>query len=78
LAKGAPMRSANDQARKEFELPKLYSVAEVAEMFDVSESTVYRDIHSGYLNARIPRGHGRGWRMTAADVRDWWLDRYGC
>jgi excisionase family DNA binding protein len=72
------MRDAGERAREEFSLPKLYSVAEVASLLGISEATVYRDIHSGNLNARIPRGHGRGWRMTAEDVREWWMDRYGC
>lgn len=66
----------SDKVREEFELPKLYTVKEVAEMFNLSTVTIYRDIRDGYLNARVPRGHGRGWRMTAEDIRDWWLDRF--
>ena len=66
----------SDKARDEFELPRLYTVKEVAEMFNLSTVTIYRDIKEGYLTARVPRGHGRGWRMTAEDIRDWWLDRY--
>ncbi len=57
--------------RRELGCESAYTVAEVARIFSISRSTVYREIEAGRLRAVKPKGSSRGYRVRKDDVRDW-------
>lgn len=57
--------------RRELGCESAYTVREVARIFSISKSTVYREIAAGRLAARKPQGASRGYRIRKDDVRDW-------
>lgn len=54
--------------------PKLYSVRDVAEMFDVDPESVRRWIRAGELKASKV---GRGYRISRPDLRDYYQRKGG-
>jgi excisionase family DNA binding protein len=54
--------------------PKLYSVREVAELFDVDPESVRRWIRRGDLDASKV---GRGYRISRPDLRDYYQQKGG-
>lgn len=58
------------------EIVKPYTPAEVAEMFGVSVSTIYREIREHRLKARLKRGSSRGYRITKEAISDWLENGY--
>lgn len=44
------------------------TVKQAAAICGISESTIRNEIRLGYLPARIPRGHVRGYRVRPIDV----------
>ena len=57
--------------RRELGCESAYTVSEVARIFSISKSTVYREIAAGRLAARKPEGSARGYRVRKDDVRRW-------
>ena len=53
-------------------LPKLpMTVQQVASLYGLSRSQVYREIEAGRLHARHKRGEQRIWYITDADLEEW-------
>lgn len=65
-----PQRFDVEAERAAIGLERAYTVSQVAEIFDVSESTVYRAIAQGRLHAE-KRRPSRGWVITRQACRDW-------
>ncbi len=57
--------------RRELGCESAYTVGEVARIFSISRSTVYREIAAGRLAATKPAGASRGYRIRKDDVRKW-------
>ncbi len=65
----------DDEIRERFGIPAYYTVRELSEMFGISTSTIYRDIDSGVLRVKIPKGAKRGFRICEDDIASWLRDR---
>lgn len=48
-----------------------WTPAQVAEMYGVSDETIYREIRSGRLRAKHKRGQSRKWFITDDALREW-------
>ncbi len=48
-----------------------YTIAEVAEVAEVSPKTVHADIRGGALKARRKRHASRGYTVTESELRRW-------
>lgn len=64
-----------DEIRRRYGIPRYYTVAELSKLFKVSRTSIYRDIDSGVLRAKVPRGAKRGYRICEEDIADWLRER---